>query len=158
MQEKVSDHHSVTAVMLKQTSKHPWGEDVWSLAGVVPGLSPTELSKLEVQGEVHLWPDLALKLFSLHGDSYYHNLMSEQPKIYLVCNHNNDSSTVPKPLLMTVDYDEAASYMETGEWVFSASLPEEQCLWLERFVLTYYQPQESKKRRRKKWHDVEPKI
>lgn len=157
MQEKVSDHYSVAAVMLKQKSKHPWGEDIWSLAGVIPGLSPMELTRLEAQGVVYILPDLNVKLFPLHGASYYHNLMSEQPKIYLVCNHCDDETMPLKPLLMTVDSDEAASYMETGEQVLSAHLSVELCQWLERFVLTYYQPEEPKKRRRKRWHNGEQK-
>ncbi len=157
MQEKVSEQYSVTAVMLKQKSKHPWAEFIWSLAGVIPGLSPSEFSQLETQGEVYLWPDLSLKLFPLHGDSYYHNLMSEQPKIYLVCNKYDHGITALKPLLITVDSDEAASYMETDEQVLSAHLSVELCQWLERFVLTYYQPEEPKKRRRKQWHNGEKK-
>jgi len=157
MQEKVSDHCSVTAVILKQKSKHPWGEDIWTLAGVIPGLSSTELSKLEAQGEVYLWPDLSIKLFPLHGGSYYDNLMSEQAKIYLVCNHRDENVIPLKPLLITVDPDEAASYMETGEQVLSAHLSVEHCQWLERFVLTHYQPEEPKKRRRKQWHNGEQK-
>jgi hypothetical protein len=157
MQEKVSDHYSVAAVMLKKISKHPWGEDIWSLAGVIPGLSPTELSQIEAQGKVYIWPDLSLKLFPLHGDSYYHNLMSEQPKIYIVCNQSDEENISFKPLLITVDSDEAASYMETDEQVLSANLSVELCQWLERFVLTHYQPEEPKKRRRKQWHNGEQK-
>lgn len=157
MQEKETDQYSVAAVMLKQKSKHPWGEDIWSLRGVIPGLSSTELSQLESEGEIYVWPDLSLTLFPLHGDSYYHNLMSEQPKIYLVCNQSNEEGVPPKPLLMTVDSDEAASYMETDEQVLSAHLSVELCQWLERFVLIHYQPEEPKKRRRKQWHHGGPK-
>tara|TARA_R110002050_G_scaffold9504_1_gene33276 strand:+ start:432793 stop:433287 length:495 start_codon:yes stop_codon:yes gene_type:complete len=157
MQEKVSDQYSVAAVMLKQKSKHPWGENIWSLAGVIPGVSPTELSQLEAQGEVYLWPDLSLSLHPLHGDSYYHNLMSGKPKIYLICNQPDEDVTTLKPLLITVDPDEAASYMETDEQVLSASLSVELSQWLERFVLTHYQPEEPKKRRRKQWHNDEQK-
>ena len=157
MQEKQPDQHSVAAVMLKQTSKHPWGEDIWSLAGVIPGLSSTELSQLEAQGEVYIWPDLSLKLFPLNSNSYYHNLISEQPKIYLVCNQNDEDTMPLKPLLITVDSDEAASYMETDERVLDAHLSVELCQWLERFVLTHYQPEEPKKRRRKQWHNGEQK-
>lgn len=157
MQGKVSDQCSLAAVMLKQTSKHPWGDDIWSLAGVIPGLSPTELTQLETQGVVYVWPDLNLELFPLHGDSYYHNLMSKQPKIYLVCNQSDEDALPLKPLLITVNYDEAASYMETDEQVLSAHLSVELCQWLERFVLTHYQPEEPKKRRRKQWHNEEQK-
>lgn len=154
MEENVSDHFSVTAVMLKQASSHPWGSDNWSLSGLVPGLSQDEITRIESEGELHILPNLNLQLYPLHCDSYYHNLSSEQPMVYLVCNQN-DESTSPHALLLTVDYDEAASYMETGEDVFNTTLPEELCLWLERFVLTHYQPEKRKKRRREKWHDGE---
>jgi len=154
MTEAASDHFLVSAVMLKQESQHPWGESLWSLSGLVPGLSTTELSQIELQGELHIWPDLALKLYPLHCDSYYHNLSSKQPNVYIVC-ARDEVSGAPKPQLLTVDYDEAASYMETGEEVFNAALPEQLCMWLEAFVLTHYQPEKQKKRRRKKWHDAE---
>lgn len=155
MTEAALDHSLVSAVMLKQVSKHPWGEDLWSLSGLVPGLSITELSQIELQGELHIWPDLALKLYPLHCDSYYHNLSSKQPQVYLVCTRSEGAAESPKPQLLTVDYDEAASYMETGEEVYNTALPEELCKWLEAFVLTHYQPEKQKKRRREKWHDAD---
>jgi len=157
MAETPSDRFIASAVMLKQTSQHPWGNDVWSLKGVVPGLSQEELQQIEEKGELHLWPDLQLQLYPLHCDSYYHNLVSDEPKVYLVCSQNEDVSSSPKPLLLTVDYDEAASYMETGEDVFSTALSDELGIFLERFVLAHYQPEEPKKRRRQKWHNSDNK-
>ena len=70
---------------------------------------------------------------------------------------SDEVATPLKPLLITVDSDEAASYMETDEQVLSANLSVELCQWLERFVLTHYQPEEPKKRRRKQWHNEEQK-
>jgi len=78
-------------------------------------------------------------------------LLSGKAQIYVVS--QQDSSKIPVPLLITIDYDEAAAYMETGEQVFNADLPEALCKWLEGFVLTHYQPEEPKKRRRKQWHE-----
>jgi len=151
------DHFSVSAVMLKLASQHPWGGEAWSLVGLVPGLSPSEIKLSEEKGELHIWSNLTVQLYPLHCDSYYHNLISEQAKIYLVCSQSDDRSIPPQPTLLTVDYDEAASYMETGEDVFTIALPEEYCVLLESFVLTHYQPEEPKKRRRKKWHDSDVK-
>lgn len=149
MQQTPSDSFSVTAVMLKQASQHPWGSDIWSLSGVLPGISTIALKQAEAQGELYFWSDLLIQLHPIHCESYYHNLMSEQPKIYLVCHHEADS---PQPLLITVDYDEAASYMETGDLVVDTVLSEELCVWLEAFVLTHYMPEKPKKRYRKRWH------
>lgn len=140
----------LAAVMLVQPSTHPWAESVWSLAGVIPGLAQSELTALEAKGKLHHWPDLSLELFVLHCDAYYQNLMSGDPQLYLVS--QQDEHAQPKPLLITVDYDEAASYMETGEQVFYTALPPALITWLEAFVLTHYQPEKPKKRQRKKWH------
>ncbi|PCJ30485.1 MAG: hypothetical protein COA90_09230 [Gammaproteobacteria bacterium] len=155
MQDTPSDSASIAALMLKTASQHPWGDDVWTFSGVVPGLPQSAISEIEAQGELFIWTDLALKLHILHCDSYYHNLGSAQPQIYLVC-HPDDEAQL-KPLLITVDYDEAASYMETGEAVFNAALPVELCKWLEAFVLAHYKPEKMIKRRRKQWHDAESK-
>ena len=153
MNETPSDHFSVTAVMLRLKSQHVWGEDLWALLGLLPGLTKSEMTQAESQGTLFYWPDLILQLYPLHCHSYYHNLISEQPKVYLVCNTNESES--PQPLLMTVDYDEAASYMETDEQVFNAPLADELCVWLERFVLAHYHPEKPQKRRRELWHESE---
>ena len=158
MQDLATDQVSVSAVMLKQASSHPWGSDVWTLLGLIPGLSQDELNQAQLQGEIHYFPALSLQLYPLHCDAYYQNLMSGAPKVYLVCpQFESQPDDVPQPLLITVDYDEAASYMETGEQIFTAALPEELCEWLERFVLEHYQPEKPKKRRRKQWHEKEVK-
>jgi len=150
MQEPANDQISVSAVMLKQASSHPWGSDIWTLLGLIPGLSQDELTQAQDKGDLHYLAELKLQLYPLHCDAYYQNLMSGSPKVYLV---SPQTDAVPQPFLITVDYDEAASYMETGEQIFNADLPEELCEWLELFVLQHYQPEKPKKRRRKKWHD-----
>lgn len=144
---------NISAVMLHQNSQHPWGKALWSLLGLMPGLTDIELQQAQTQGELHYFSDLTLQLFPLHCEAYYHNLMSERPKVYLIC--QQQSEFILKPLLLTVDYDEAASYMETSEHVFDAILPEKMCKWLEQFVIAHYQPEMPKKRHRKKWHDTE---
>jgi hypothetical protein len=145
-----SDHFSVTAVLLKKISQHRWARHSWSLLGVIPGLSETQLSNAQNEGELHYYPDLHLRLFRHYCDSYYQNLMSEQAKIYFIGRLENDLFT---PVLLTVDFDEAASYMEAGEHVMEAALPDELCVWLERFLIYHYAPEAPKKRRRERWKD-----
>lgn len=150
MQQNLTDKKIISAVMLQQASKHPWGSDIWTLAGVIPGLSQTELSQLELTGNLHYWSNLELQLHVLHCDAYYQNLVSANPQIYLVS--QQQSGETPSPLLVTVDFDEASSYMETGSQVFYSSLPQPLALWLEAYVLAHYQPEKPKKRRRELWH------
>ncbi len=153
MQETPSDHFSVSAVLLQQKSQHPWGTVLWTLIGLLPGLTKSEITQAESKGTLFFFPDLVIQLFPLHCNAYYQNLISEQPNVYLICNANESGS--PKPLLITVDYDEASAYMETGEQVFNAPLTDELCVWLERFVLVHYQPKKPQKRQREHWHESE---
>jgi len=155
MIKEQSTHLSITAVMLQRKSQHIWGTDNWSLLGLLPDVSEQIIHQAESDGTVHYLTDFVLQLYPLHCDSYYHNLMSGKPQVYVISQEGSDLK--PVPILMTVDYDEAAAYMETGEQVVNADLPENLCQWLERFVLTHYQPEEPKKRRRQQWHNGEQK-
>ncbi len=148
----ISDHIYVSALVLCSQSSHPWGNELWSLERVVPSERGDE--RLNLNDKVVEWPDLKLQIYSNHCESYYQNLMANTPKIYLVCLRQESGDL--KPHFITVDYDEANAYIETGEEVLIASLPESLCQWLERFVLEHYQPEKPKKRRRKQWHDEKP--
>lgn len=137
---------AITAVILQRKSQHIWGTDNWSLLGLLPYVSEQTIQQAEAQGSVHYLTDLVLQLHPLHSDVYYHNLMSGKPQVYVISQLVPDQ--LPLPILITVDYDEAAAYMETGEQVLNTDLPENLCQWLEQFVLTHYQPEKPMKRRR----------
>lgn len=150
-----SDHFTVAAVLLKQPSQNRWIDVSWRLLGLLPGLSKEALAKAEADGELVYFADRVLTLYTQHCDAYYLNLMADHPKVYLVCESDHEQL---KPILLTVDYDEAASYMETGELVLDAPLPDELCVWMERFVIAHYTPEKPKKRKRKQWHDEEDDL
>ncbi len=150
MRDAPADHFDVSALVLKQPSNHRWAKSSWCLLGIVPGLADAEITTAQQQGEVITLTSLRLQLYRQFCESYYVNLTAEQTKVYLVCRDEGDNLS---PVLLTVDFDEAASYMEAGEKVFDAALPGVLCVWLERFVLAHYQPQQPKKRHRKRWAD-----
>ena len=55
------------------------------------------------------------------------------------------------PLLVTLSYDEAASYMEGDNPVFNLPIPAEMHAWVECYVIEHYRPEEKKKRKRQRW-------
>lgn len=148
MHNTPAEHFDVSALLLKKPSQHRWAKASWQLLGVLPGLSDADITAAQQQGKVIPLTSLRLQLFRQYCESYYVNLTAEQTKVYLVCRDDGEDLS---PVLLTVDFDEAASYMEAGEKVFDAPLPDVLCVWLERFVLAHYQPQQPKKRRRKRW-------
>ena len=88
---------------------------------------------------------------SLHKDdseSYYFNLMGEKPSVFVVCRLEHGRL---RPFLVTLSYDEAASYMEVDESVSAVAMPPEIYRWCEAFVLTHYVPEKKRKRKRDNW-------
>ena len=149
MSDTPVENCSVSAVLVKRPSPNQWVDASWSLLGTLPGLSEKQLTDAAAEGEIHILTDLSLNLYVQHCDAYYINLTSNQPKIYFGCTENEETV---EPITLTVDFDEAAALMETGERVLEAPLSESLCLWLEKFVLQHYKPEKLKKRRRTDWH------
>jgi hypothetical protein len=155
MEQVTSEQFTVTAIVSSKPSSHPWAALSWQLLGFMPGLSPLELELADKQGELHAFPKQTFRLFKEDCDAYYHNLLSAQPKAFLICTHSGDVLT---PVLATVNYDEAASFMETDHLVFDAPLPDELCVWLERFLIAHYVPVQRKKRKRQSWFDDKSQV
>jgi len=83
-------------------------------------------------------------------ESYYCNLISDRPAVYLVCREEDDR---PEPFLATLSYDEASSYIEGGDSAHPVAMPPEVYRWLERYVLEHYVPEKKLKRKRDDWKD-----
>ena len=75
----------------------------------------------------------------------------------MVCqNEENESQLIP--FKVSVNYDEAASYMELEEQVFQVPMPPEVYRWLENFVVNNYIPVKKKKRKLVNWKDETKKA
>ena len=86
-------------------------------------------------------------------ESYHLNLEGESPWEFVIGEYADaeDESGEIVPLLVTLSYDEAASYMETDSLVFNLLIAGEIQLWVERYVLDHYRPVEKKKGKRQRW-------
>jgi len=95
--------------------------------------------------------DVALYLDDI--ESYHFNLEGESLWIFVIGEYADaeDEAGEIVPLLVTLSYDEAASYMETDSLVFNLPIPGEIQLWVERYVLDDYRPVEKKKPKRLRW-------
>ncbi len=132
-----------------------WVSERWQAVGVVTGERAQgrefacETIHADEEGEQYLWTGFTIELYNDEGMSYYSNLMGDKPSIFVVCSTDEEERLAP--FLVTVSYDEAASYMETDDAVFSVPIPQDIYLWLERYVLENYVPEKTKKRKRKDW-------
>lgn len=135
-----------------------WFNESWSLIGVVPEQTdePSESAQGRVlikaeASEQYLWSGFELRLQRDQLENYYHNLLSPQPRIFVVVRPDADQR--PQPFLVTLSYDEALAYEYGGETVYNAPMPPVLYVWVERFVLEHYVPTQRRKRQRECWKD-----
>lgn len=131
-----------------------WTSPDWELASleVMPDSKPEPFSVDIVAGSdgavrTH-WRGFALRLYKDAGESYWANLMSGKPRIFVICEIDEESDSHIQPQLLTASQDEANAHLETDSFVLSVEMPFELADNLERFVVDTYVPEQKRKRKR----------
>ena len=152
----VPDSFSVSVLVeYRKARDSRWEDGHWQVAGVVAGSdadsgdSGVRQLHAATQGQQHLCSGLSIRLHRDDAESYYFNLVSDRPSVFVIC--SQEAGEPPKPFIATLSYGEATSYMETEELVESVDMPAELYRWAERFVLEHYVPKKRKKRKRDDW-------
>lgn len=99
-----------------------------------------------------LWTGFVIRLVKDGAESYWSNLMAEQPSLFVVGRRDEDADE-PKPFLVTVNYDAIIGYQEVDDDVYRLPLPQEIYQWVERYVVNNYVPKQVKKRKRTNWSE-----
>lgn len=141
------------------TPGNRWQDGRWAVTGVVAAAAKDEQNRVQC-APLHpgsddrqvLWSGFSVDLFKDDAESYYYNIVSDTPRIFVICNTQDDTSL--KPLMVTLSYDEASSYMESDQAVESVAMPVELYRYVEQFVLEHYLPQKKKKRKRDNWKEA----
>ncbi|MCU7801608.1 MAG: DUF3305 domain-containing protein [Candidatus Thiodiazotropha sp. (ex Lucinoma borealis)] len=152
---------SISVVMQKSPSDSVWLDDCWEAVGVVASDDSYRDANHEVQlihqeGAVcrYLYPGFSLRLHVDECESYYYNLVSSDPRCYVVA--NLDDLGRPEPFLISLSFDEAHAYLEGDETVYAVPVPAELYRWAEAFLLAHYVPQKRTKRKRADWKSATP--
>lgn len=145
------------------TPEVAWSDGRWQVDAVIASgairangyadATTDDRTPYPVQDWLWLWPGLSVSLFVDEAESYYINLMSERPRVFLVCGTQADGQL--QPMLATLSFDEAAAYEEGDQLVADAPMPPEVYQWLEAFVLAHYVPEKRRKRKRDHWKEGE---
>jgi hypothetical protein len=157
--EKVSQQFPV-AVLVEHQAVHDnrWIDGCWVVTGVVAGAqfaADSVRSKLvhsSESGQQYLWTGLSVALHVDDAESYYCNLMSDKPSVFIICNEGQDEPL--QPAIVTLSYGEATTYMETDVRVERVAMPAELYRHLEQYVLANYVPEKKKKRKRDNWKEA----
>ena len=153
----------VTVLMERHViARRFWSLPSWRLSGVVAGegvvheaAAGRKLRDLEGGGELWSWSGYAVTLYKDACERYWHALVGDKPLVYVVCRdaeQGGSGEAAPlRPLVVTVDYDEATSFAETDELVLSAPIPGDLYRYMEAFVLEHYRPVKKERRKRRDW-------
>lgn len=160
--EKLPESFSVSIIMESQPSSHPWADSVWDANGIVVSDIDSENSedtsevKIIEQGDVKqfIYSGMKIRLFLDECESYYHNMMSPEPGCFIVARNEDEDgeeTDIPIPVLATLSFDEAHSYLEGDDIVYAVPIPPELYVWAEAFVLDNYVAEKRLKRKRVDW-------
>lgn len=159
MPDEMSQSFPVSVIMQKTELDNPWVNESWQAIGVTVGRHPSENSQQlqlifqEDKISQYLLSGFKIVLYADECESYYHNLMTHSPRCFIIA--DLDENDVPQPFLVTLSLDEAHSYLEGDEEVYTVDIPAELYRWSEAFILSHYAPAKKVKRKLKNWKEPE---
>ncbi len=146
----------VSVIMEHEQIQHRnWIVPRWVLVGIVAGQDIAERNPgatvvhRDEGREQLLWTGFRLRLYRDAVESYWYNLVGQNPSLFLVCRQDPAGDLVP--FRVTANHDEAGAHMEADDQVFAAPIPAEIRDWLEHYVMDNYQPTPPRKRKRSNW-------
>ena len=133
-------------------ANNPWITERWRVLGVVGGHSAgasndgRSVIYSGADGTRYLWPGFEIRLRKHETESYYLNLLGQEPSVYVVCHVDDGGELVP--VETTVEYVEAGARREAGDEVCPVRMPPEVYRWVEAYVIEHYTPEEPKMKRK----------
>jgi hypothetical protein len=142
----------------KEISRGRWSVPSWQAIAVVAGkhIVGRDASASQLPSEADrrrfLWSGIPLTLFRDKAECYRHNLIGEQPALYVVCQQT--ASDELRPMAVTADPYEASGHVEGDDQVFQVGVPPEVYRQIEAFIVQHNTPEEKRKRKRKQWTEA----
>ncbi|WP_455385108.1 DUF3305 domain-containing protein [Acidihalobacter prosperus] len=139
-------------VIMRRYAVHatPWLDEKWQALAVLVPVDPAPeaaLQPLSVEGmdDQLRYEGLRLRLHKDQCESYYYNMLSDQPRLFVMARPDDDGR--PRPFHVSASFDEAGAGMEGDELVFPVAIPPQIYRWMEAYVLIHYVPQLKYKRK-----------
>ena len=145
----------IAVVLRKVRTSSTWQPWRWELAEVVPqeasfGSEPRRLQQDE-QGESWLHPGFRVELFRDEAEGYYLNATTPAPCWFVLWRMEDEPTVaeepIPRPLIVTLSYNEAARWLDAQETVEQVPAPPQVVAWMQAFGEQHYQPEPKKRKR-----------
>lgn len=155
-------HLPVTVLLrITPTPEHPWLDERVETLAVLPvpdtgAPDPADGSAAQAvndgsiaQTRLIRVDGMAIDLHPDEAESYYFNLMVDEPRCFVV--FQSEDGERPVPFVVTPSFDLAASYEEGDLRVDAVTLDPGLLQPIESFVLQHYLPEKKVKRKRRNW-------
>lgn len=156
----------VAVVLRKVPTSSQWQPWRWELAEVVPneegfGGEPRRLHHGE-DGESWLHPALRVELYRDEAEGYYLNVNSPAPCWFVLWRMEEQATLadepIPRPLIVTLSYHEAARWMDAQETVEQVPAPAHIVEWMRVFYEQHYVPEPRKRKRPESFRRLEDRF
>lgn len=156
----------VAVVLRKLPTASRWAPWRWELAEVVPhesafGSEPRCLVR-DDEGERWLHPGLRVELFRDEAEGYWLNASTPAPCWFVLWRMEEEPTVaeepIPRPLLLTLSYNEAGRWLDAQETVEQVPAPPEVVEWMRAFAAEHYVPEPKKRKRPESFKRLEDRF
>lgn len=143
---------SASVAFRKRTVTSRWAEFEWDTASISVSddlqTLPTGPHEFSVDNEQQWrWDGERIDLHRSEGEGYWLNLNSPQPCIFVMW-RLDEGETVPRPVVVTVSYNEAGRMLDAGDHVDNVPMPDSLRAMLTGYTEANYKPEARKKVKR----------
>lgn len=156
--QDLPDHFPVEVLMQSRPgTANRWSGEQWQVVGVIARQHAAghgrqvQLVREDGDTRAYLHSGFEIRLYVDECESYYYNLVSPQPRCFVIA--QLDEAGIPVPFLISMSSDEANAHLECDDQVFVTDVPPELYRWTEAFVLMHYSAEKRKKRKRDNWKE-----
>ncbi|MCW5584702.1 MAG: DUF3305 domain-containing protein [Chromatiales bacterium] len=147
-------HFPVSVILERRPATSQWVDHVWNAVGITVGRhaesAEAQLVRDEAGTSCYLVGGLEVALFADECESYYYNLVSDNPRAFVLA-HAIDDNDQPRPFKVSMSFDEAHAYLEGDDQVYAVDVPPELYRWTEAYVIANYFPEKKRKRKLRDW-------
>jgi Protein of unknown function (DUF3305) len=143
---------SASVAFRKRPVTSRWADFEWDTASI----SVSDDLQMTLAGPLELsvnsesqwrWDGQRIELHHSEGEGYWLNLNSPQPCIFVMWRLEEDDR-VPRPVVVTVSYNEAGRMLDAGDHVDNVPMPEAMKALLTTYTAANYKPEPRKKVKR----------
>ena len=148
----------VAVIVERKAVESRWATHQWELVGAVPDVGgESRVIHEDAVSMQRLHPGFSVHLYPEEAEGYYLNVSSEVPSIFIALRIDEATGDV-YPSETTLNYTEAARWMDGGERVERALAWPELIAWMGQWVEDNYRPEPRKRQRPKSFEGKEGQL